>query len=300
MCARALALALSLASLVAAPVLAAVEPSATPAGAPAGLEGLTLAELLPGADLALATGAPGAPSAFARSLAPPIAAQRRGITAPRSSAPHGPLLDAGRARILLRSLTIPGWGQATAGHRTSATVFGLAEVGVWASFASFRIQEQMRRESSMRTASLFAGIDLDGRDEEFRRIVGAFASSEEYNRLVVYRDAASIFLSDLDNPDYVGYREYIARNELKGTDAWNWASFEAFSRYADQRKDAQRAQRRAQTALAVAIANRLLSAVHAARVANRAPEPPRSWNLELGPVPGDDATEFRAAVRTRF
>src|SRR5262249_15029832 len=78
-----------------------------------------------------------------------------------------------RAQILLRSLTIPGWGQATlGGHETSAKVFLLTEAGIWTSFAAFRVQEAMRQESYMKTAKLFAGIDLAGHDDEFRRIVG--------------------------------------------------------------------------------------------------------------------------------
>ena len=88
--------------------------------------------------------------------------------------PSRPILGLGaeRARILLRSLTVPGWGQATLGRRTSAKVFLLAETGVWASYAAFRVQETLRRQSSEVQARLFAAIDLDGRDEEFRRIVG--------------------------------------------------------------------------------------------------------------------------------
>ena len=269
----------------------------------AGLAAFTIAtpvETPIDADLAVATGAPGAPSALGVPIAPPYHAQRRDISAPRDAESKGGVLDAERAKILLRSLTIPGWGQATAGHTTAATVFGLAELGIWTSFAAFRIQEQMRLESSETTAQLFAGIDLEDRDTEFRRIVGSYASSEEYNRLVVYRDAANLYLSDLDNPDYDGYRAYIAEHSLSGANAWNWASFEAFTRYSDQRQDAQRAQRRAHTALAAAVANRLLSVVHAARMSKGEPEPPRSWNLELGPVLGGDATAFRAAVHTRF
>src|SRR2546428_2505690 len=99
----------------------------------------------------------------------------RGIGSPRQGhrAHAMPVLSAERARILLRSLTVPGWGQATAGRPTAARVFGLAELGVWATFTGFRIQEQMRRESYERTARILAGIDLRGRDDELRRIVGA-------------------------------------------------------------------------------------------------------------------------------
>ncbi len=205
-----------------------------------------------------------------------------------------PMLSAERARILLRSLTVPGWGQATLGRRRAAGAFLIAETGVWASFTAFKIQEQMRRESSERTARLVAGIDLDGRDEEYRRIVGSYLSSEDYNRYVVFRDAAELYY---DRP--AEYQAYIAAHVLRGRDTWAWPSIESILRYRGQRKDSQRAAQRANTALAVAVGNRLVSAIHAARLAGR-PVKPRAWNLEVSPVGGNDATAFHFGVRTRF
>jgi hypothetical protein len=189
-----------------------------------------------------------------------------------------------RARILLQSLTFPGWGQATLGRKRSAAAFALVETGVWASFVSFRVQESLRRRSYETTAQLFAGIDLEGRDEEFRRIVGIYPSSDEYNRLVVYRDAANLYYDDPEK-----YREYIAAHALGGDDAWAWDSYDSFSRYGEQRKLTRRAALRANAMLGLAIANRLVSAVHAARYA-RSPAPApgkRSWRLEAGPSPRD-------------
>jgi hypothetical protein len=203
-----------------------------------------------------------------------------------------------RAQALLRSVTVPGWGQATLGHRTAGTVFGIIESGVWGSFLAFRIQEHLRRDASTRTARIYAGIDLAGRDEEMRRLVGAFASSDEYNLLVVSRDAANLYY---DEPDR--YRDYIAQHSLGGSNAWSWRDAGSFFRYQAQRKDAQRAALRANTALAAAVGNRILSVLHVARVANRAPGAtgaPRSWNLEVVPAGGDDPTEFRFGLRTHF
>lgn len=211
-----------------------------------------------------------------------------------------PALGGDRARILLRSLTVPGWGQASLGHRGSATVFMTAEIAVWASFTSFRIQEQLRRDSYEQTAQLFAGIDLTHRDEEFRRIVGSYLSSDEYNQFVVARDAANLYL-DPDHPDYAGYHAYIAAHELKGADTWNWESVDQLLRYRGQRKNAQRAALRANTALAFAVVNRLISAVHASRLHGMyTKEQTRSWNLEVTPAPGDDAMAFRVGLHTRF
>lgn len=220
---------------------------------------------------------------------------------PARPASEGLPLGAERARILLQSLTVPGWGQATLGHRKTGAVFLIAEAGIWGAFTAFRVQEHLRTDTYENTAQLFAGIDLDGRDEEFRRIVGSFASSEEYNQLVVTRIAANLFLADFEHPDLAGYREYIERHSLRGADAWDWTDFESFRRFGAQRKDAQRAALRSNTALGLAIANRLLSALHAARLAGQTrPPEPRSWQFELTPGPGDDPTAVRAGLRATF
>lgn len=220
--------------------------------------------------------------------------------APKPEKPAGMALGPERARILLRSLTVPGWGQATMGHRRSAGVFAVAEAGVWGAFTAFRIQENLRTQNYQRTARFGAGIDLSGRDEEFLRIVGAFASSEEYNLLVVSRDAANQYLEDPSNPDIEGYRRYIAEHSLGGKDAWAWDGFDSFRRYSAQRKDAQRAALRANTALGIAIANRIVSALHAMRIAGQPPRPEgRSMQFEVTPDPLDP-TAFRAGVRASF
>lgn len=220
---------------------------------------------------------------------------------PKPAQPAGMALGPERARILLRSLTVPGWGQASMGRRTSAKWFVAAEAGVWTAFGAFRVQEVLRRETAMRTARLGAGIELRGRDEEFQRIVGSFVSSEEYNLLVVARDAANLYLIDPYHPDMEGYRAYIAAHSLSGSDSWNWSTIESFRKYSSQRKDAHRAGLRANTAIAVGIANRIASAIHAARAAGRTPavEQPRSWNFEVTPDPRD-ADAVRAGVRVTF
>lgn len=204
-------------------------------------------------------------------------------------------LTAQRAQILLRSLTIPGWGQATLGRTKSATAFGLIEAGIWGSFVAFQVQDRLRTGSYERSARVTAGIDLSDRDEEFRRIVGSFLSSDEYNLYVVARDAAN---QHYDDP--AAMQAYIDANSLRGPDTWAWPDDEGLLRYREQRKDAQRAQQRANTTLAVAVANRLVSALHAARVANRPASKPSGWRLDVSPGPEGDFTAVQVGVRTRF
>ena len=220
---------------------------------------------------------------------------RTGREAPGSGA-----LGAARARILLRSLTLPGWGQATIGHRKSALGFGLTETAIWGTFAAFRIQVAMREDAFVRTARIQAGIDLGGRDEEWRRIVGGFSSSDEYNRLVVAWDAARLYLSDPAALDYGSYYAYIEAHKLRGADTWSWSSAEAQGRYRALRKDSQRAARRANTTLAVAVVNRIVSALQAARAAGHPARAAHSWQFEVVPVASPDATAFQFRVHARF
>ena len=228
------------------------------------------------------------------------AAQFAADSAERAERARQPALGAARAQAVLRSLTIPGWGHSTLGHPTAAAVFELIEAGVWTSYVSFRVQEGLRTSTFERTAKLFAGIDLGHRDEEFRRIVGQYSSSDAYNQYVVRRDAASIYLADPQKLDYDGYHAYIMAHQLQGADIWSWDAFESAQRYRGQRKSAQRAALRANTALALALVNRLVSVLHVARLREATGAHPRSWNIEVTPDPGTEPTAFRFGVRTRF
>jgi hypothetical protein len=202
-------------------------------------------------------------------------------------------LSGDRARVMLQSLTVPGWGQATLGQSRTALAFGLVETGIWVSFATFQIQETMRRHTYEGTARLFAGIDLSGRDEEYRHVVGQYRSSADYNVYVVRRDAANLYYGDP-----AGYDAYVAQHEIKGGDAWVWQSDDDLLRYRDERQEAQRSNKRAQNALAAALINRLVSVVLVAR-SHPKPADQASWRIECAPAPGD-LSAYRLAVRADF
>lgn len=237
-----------------------------------------------------ATSIPPAVTVSPLALAALAPAATADVGEPADAAPPG--LGSERARILLQSLTIPGWGQATLGHHTAAKVFATIELGIWVSFAAFKTQEAMRTDSYVRTAKVYAGIDLSGHDESFRRIVGQYPNSADYNLFVVYRDAANLYYGDP-----AAMTAYINTHSIGGADAWVWPSPESYALYQDQRKSAQRAGLRSNTALALAVANRIVSALLAAREAG-SPSPHAS-HLELGPA-GDDLSGGRVALTTHF
>ena len=213
----------------------------------------------------------------------------------------------GPAGAALRSLILPGWGQLATGHTTQAAIFGALEVATWTSYATFQRQGNLRRDSYFQTAQLFAGIDLEHQDEDARKLVGQYRSSDVYNQYVVMREAAYFY------EDPVEREQYIQSRSIQPADAWNWGDdFAAFERYRAERRGSEQAFKNGQYALGFALINRVVSAVAAARAAKSrqreaealgdaaSPGRPRAamaWSLAPGPGLVPDA---RVACVVRF
>ena len=168
----------------------------------------------------------------------------------------------GPAGAALRSLILPGWGQLSTGHYTQAAVFGGIEVATWTSYITFERQGALRRDSYFETARLYAGIDLDAQDQSYRKLVGQYRSSDVYNQYVVMREATYFYTDPADR------EAYIASRSIPASNAWNWGDERAaFDRYGEQRRSSEQAFKNGQYALGVAVINRVVSAIAAARQA---------------------------------
>jgi hypothetical protein len=187
-----------------------------------------------------------------------------------------------RGSDIWRAAVVPGWGQWRAGHREVGLVFLTIDAAAWATMFASIGQGHLRRGSSEETALRYAGIDLTQVDDDFRKRTSDFISSDEYNRLVVMRDAASLYYGDFDN-----YNRYIEENSLQGAEAWTWESEESWERYRRERRTSESAFQRARYAGAVLVANRVASTIVAARLkpktsaaqASAPPAPPRTQVL---------------------
>jgi hypothetical protein len=171
----------------------------------------------------------------------------------------------GRPGDIGRSLVLPGWGQWQQDYRGLALGFFAVEAAIWTTFFVSVGQGHQRRDSYEQTALLFADIDLRSQDEDFRKLVGQYISSEEYNRLVVMREAASLYLG---NPS--AYWQYIDENSLEGDQSWAWSSESKFFQYGSERRSSEQAFQRAEYAVAAAVVNRLLSGLAAWRMTPKA------------------------------
>lgn len=160
-----------------------------------------------------------------------------------------------------RSLILPGWGQFRGGYKGLGMVFLGVEAAIWTTFFISIAQGEKRENTYEETALLFADIDLNTVDDEVRRLVGQFQSSEEYNRLVVSREAAALHFGDFD-----AYNRYIDENSLQGLNSWQWATEDRFFQYSSERRSSDHAFQRAEYALFAAVINRAASALFAWRL----------------------------------
>jgi hypothetical protein len=165
---------------------------------------------------------------------------------------------------VLRSLALPGWGALHSGHRNVGLAFLAAEAALWTTVGVSVGQGRLRRGSSEDVAQIYADIDLDAHADNFRKLISNFRSSDEYNRLVVYREAAALYYGD-----YQRFNDYIDTHSLSGADSWNWDSDDQWERYRQLRRTSERAFQRARFAAAGAIVNRVAAAIVSSRLSAR-------------------------------
>ena len=245
-------------------------------------------------------GLPLAASAQAPDLDPSPLLPRPGLYALQNPAPEdpGPAMavsgtDAGPAgrsvyRAALLSALVPGLGEYYTGHTTRAAISGTAEGAIWVSYATFKVQEDVRGDRAIEYATAFAGAKPGG-DEDYYKAIGQFRRAEGpgmWNEFVRRRER--------DTGEVVG-REYT------GSEAWAWTSTERFIDYRQLRKDELTAGDHATNALAFAIVNRIISVVSVVQaVRSDRARSERALGLRIEARPGLEAPAFRVGLGGRF
>ena len=203
-----------------------------------------------------------------------------------------------RAKALALSTLLPGAGQYYAGKKGRAKFFFLTESAIWTSFIVFEVQGYLRKGSYADYAQLMAGVDAEGKPEDFYRALGRYMRSDpgpgSYNE-DVRREARALYPDDKQQQD-----QYLQENGFFGKDAWQWQSEEDRAYYSSLRKKSQLSFRRATYMLGVAVANRILSAMDAARSVRGSTEPAReSQGLRFEMRNNPDSPEHFIVCLTR-
>lgn len=161
--------------------------------------------------------------------------------------PSGPQKKSLSKAIFL-SLLVPGGGEFYAGSKTRGRIFLGMEASLWASFFGFRTYGAWAKDDYKSYAAVHAGVDLNGKSEEFFEDVNFYTSRDDYNQLarLYQREEAEV------------YPESQFWN-------WRWDSQESQHDYRMLRNRSEAAYRKALFMLALSAANRVLSVIDSIR-----------------------------------
>jgi len=156
------------------------------------------------------------------------------------------------ARALVLSLLLPGAGQYYTESKTKAGIFVGAEVSLWAGFFAFRSVGSWKKTDYQNYAVARAGINPDGKDDDFYERLVFYDNRDEYNQLT------RLF----NGPQAPVYPESDFWD-------WEWDSQASQSKYRDLRNQSKTAYRRSVYLVGVAALNRIVSALDAFRGAKK-------------------------------
>lgn len=207
--------------------------------------------------------------------------------------PRNPML------ALLMSCVLPGWGEMYTGHTARGRGFMAAEAAIWAAYAGFTIQTDMREDDYREFAGVFADVP-DGADGEYYQDVADYIRSEGYDSYneAVRDEARSLFPDDPAAQD-----AYLAEHGRFGDAAWEWESEARFREYRQLRHLAGVSDRKAFYMTGLAVLNRAVSAIDSAwmaRLGNRGGAPGTRTSLSIAPELDDGQIGARATLEVRF
>ncbi len=146
------------------------------------------------------------------------------------------------------SLLVPGAGEIYLGDKRAAGYFMAAEGAVWGTFAGLTIRGNWLKQEYRNYAAIHAGVQPQGKDDEFFEDVLRFSSRDSYNNWyhLVYRDQI---------PLYPETDEYY----------WEWTDNDEWDTYEDMRSKSETSYRNAKITLAAGLINRVISVAYVLR-----------------------------------
>ncbi len=167
---------------------------------------------------------------------------------------------------IIYSLLLPGMGELYADAYSSGKYFTIAEGTLWGFLIGFNSYGNWQEENYKAFAESYAGVELDGKDEEYLSTIGNYVNLDQYNReQELNREFKDVYERD----------EYF----------WNWQNPGRRGEYRKLWESSERAYNNIQFAIGGLILNRIASAINAVRLVNknnkRAGED-LNWSLNIG------------------
>ena len=154
-------------------------------------------------------------------------------------------------KAALYSLILPGMREHYSGNRTKAKYFFGIEAASWLTYFAYRTYGSWKKDDLIDYANVYAGADLENKDDEFIDLVGFYDDIYQFN--------TAGRVGDRDRP----YLDDTPANH------WYWQSEEDQAVYRNIKNRSREAYRNANFALGIAIINRIVSVVDAIRDSKR-------------------------------
>jgi len=145
------------------------------------------------------------------------------------------------------SLLLPGMGELYAGSFDEGKYFTMADGVLWGTVIGLNSFGNWKRDNYKSFARTYAGINPDGKDEDFYANIGDYLSVEDYNR---YEDLQRNF-----GAVYNTTKNY-----------WNWGTDSRRKEYRDMWRSSEQAFNSIRFAVGALILNRIISIVNAVRL----------------------------------
>jgi len=166
------------------------------------------------------------------------------------------------------SLLLPGAGELYLGDTRSAAVFMTADGAIWSFAIGFAVNATWRADEYKSYAAKYAGVDVNGKDDDFFRTIALYDNRDLYNySLLLLERKWNILIPE--TPEW----------------NWDWRSETNQLEYYDIWTSSERAWHNFRIALGVAALNRAISVINILRLARRGA---LSWNVSLGTYPDAD------------
>ena len=150
---------------------------------------------------------------------------------------------------LIYSLLLPGMGELYVGDYSTGKYFTMGEAALWLTYTSFELYGTWLRDDARSFAAFHAGVNPDGKDDQFFVDIGNFLNTYEYNEKKL-RD-----------------REPDKLYDVNSTYFWQWDSDPNRASYRGLRISHDRVFNNTRFVVAAIIVNHVVSAVNAARLA---------------------------------
>lgn len=167
---------------------------------------------------------------------------------------------------IIYSLLLPGMGELYADNYSSGKYFTIVEGALWTTFIGMNVYGNWQENRYKTYAQTYAGVNPDGKDEDYYATIGLYTSIESYNNEKALERR---------------YDEMLSEQKF----FWKWNSTEQRKTYRSMWTSSEQTFNDVRFIVGAMLLNRLVSAINAVRSVssyNSAIENEVSWNVSLG------------------